>query len=359
MNDTKYLDAILGQPLSLECQKAFIQKLCGCNFLGKHACPGSNTPADSYFRYQEEQCRLAIYDDQRIGLTATYRDIVQVIQAIQDENLDRDALNLRLQTKSEIEKSDTDSAKTAYDDSDECADNLINLSISLWLMIPIGRFRQISQPGTSLDWQMGSLQDTLALQFKQTAPTKSPITLGKSFNARNIQTIGGIRIIWTDNLGDHLRVHDEPTRVSIFHHFTFLQYHQQTQTRVFPPGFIEETLKTLALLLPCHDQKVKSWYQKEARRFKLDENAVRGKPLKTEDRQLETFEYWNERIEILKDIFDDAEPNTVLQWWQDRRRKVQWYTFWVAVLVLVLTVFFGIIQSIEGGMQVYKAYHPS
>lgn len=129
-------------------------------------------------------------------------------------------------------------------------------------------------------------------------------------------------------------------------------------SHIFPPGLVEETLQTLALLLPCHDKSVKRWYRKQVTRFKLDENAVKGSPLKTDDRQLDKFEYWHDRLEILKDVFDDAEPSTILQWWQDRRRRVQWYTFWVAVLVLILTIFFGLIQSIEGGFQVYKAYHP-
>jgi hypothetical protein len=41
-----------------------------------------------------------------------------------------------------------------------------------------------------------------------------------------------------------------------------------------------------------------------------------------------------------------------------RRKKVQWSTFWAAGVVLVLSVFFGIIQSIEGALQVDEAYHP-
>jgi hypothetical protein len=46
------------------------------------------------------------------------------------------------------------------------------------------------------------------------------------------------------------------------------------------------------------------------------------------------------------------------QWWYDRRRRVQWYTFWVAALVLFLTVFFGLIQCVEGGLQAWKAFNP-
>jgi hypothetical protein len=84
----------------------------------------------------------------------------------------------------------------------------------------------------------------------------------------------------------------------------------------------------LALLLPFHDKGVKKWYGKQVTRFKLDGNAIKGGPLKTEERQLERFEYWRDRLEILKDVFDDLEPSTILQWWQDRRRRVQWVCNW-------------------------------
>jgi ABC-type Fe3+ transport system permease subunit len=59
---------------------------------------------------------------------------------------------------------------------------------------------------------------------------------------------------------------------------------------------------------------------------------------------------------MLKDVFDEAEPRSLAQLWYDRRKRVQWYTFWVAVLVFVLAVFFGLVQSIEGALQVYLAF---
>lgn len=57
-------------------------------------------------------------------------------------------------------------------------------------------------------------------------------------------------------------------------------------------------------------------------------------------------------------VFDAAEPSTMAQWWYDKRKGSQWYTFCVVIVVLILTVFFGIVQSIEGALQVYAAYHP-
>jgi hypothetical protein len=358
MDDKDELDISLSLPLSPQSRKHFTNELWNFD-IDANVSQNRNVLPTCYFRYQEEQNRLAIYNDRYIGSTATYRDIVKIIHELCGEDLDRDTLRARYQETFEKEASDTDSSPTAYDDSDECIDHLVDLAVRLWVMIPIGGFRQVSLPGTSLNWQKGSLQDALAAQFEPGMALKESIPLGKVFNAHNLEQIGGIRIIWTSNLADHLRVQDDPTRVSIFHHAAFLNYHREVRSQIFPSGFVDETLQTLALLLPCHDRKVKSWYQKQMKRFTLDENAIKGGPLKTDDRNLDKFKYWSGRLEILKDIFDDAEPSTILQWWQDRRRRVQWYTFWVAVLVLVLTIFFGVIQCVEGGMQVYKAYHPS
>ena len=58
---------------------------------------------------------------------------------------------------------------------------------------------------------------------------------------------------------------------------------------------------------------------------------------------------------VLKQAFDDSEPDTIASWWYDDRKKVQWYTFWVAALVLLLTVVFGLIQSVSGVVQAWAA----
>lgn len=61
---------------------------------------------------------------------------------------------------------------------------------------------------------------------------------------------------------------------------------------------------------------------------------------------------------ILKQAYDDATPNTLRQWWCGRRNGVQWYTFWVAILVLSITTFASLIQCVAGALQMYKAYEP-
>jgi hypothetical protein len=99
------------------------------------------------------------------------------------------------------------------------------------------------------------------------------------------------------------------------------------------------------------------WYQKQKSPGRLDSRVTQLPILRIEDRQIDKFQFWRQRLTILKQAYDETEPNTISQWWYDRRRGPQWYTFWVAIIVLGLTVFFGFAQTIEGAIQVYFAWH--
>jgi len=183
------------------------------------------------------------------------------------------------------------------------------------------------------------------------------VKLDRPFTARNLERIAGLKIVWTDNLPDHLRLMRDDTEVAIYHHASFLEH--QKKSPIFPDGFIEETIQTFCLLFPQFDRGSWKWFRAQQTKFRLDNKAGACGHLSTEERQIDNFVFWHDRIGIPKQAFDEAEPSTIAQWWFDRRRRVQWYTFWVAALVLALTIFFGAIQCIDGGLQVYKAYYPS
>lgn len=119
---------------------------------------------------------------------------------------------------------------------------------------------------------------------------------------------------------------------------------------------VQETLATLALLFPTDNALVKDWLQQINFEASIDPQMLECGYLKTDDRQIEKFRYWHDRIVVLKQVFDEATPQTMSQWWHDRRNGVQWYTFWVAIVVLALTLTFGLIQSIEGALQVYGTF---
>ena len=129
---------------------------------------------------------------------------------------------------------------------------------------------------------------------------------------------------------------------------------------LFPSDFINETLLTLSLLLPRSDQTSRTWYLSQPKHLNLDPTAIKLQHLTAEDRQISNFHYWHDRLVILKQVFDEAEPKSISQWWKDRRKPVQWYNFWFAVaLIAGLTVFFGLVQSVEGAMQVWYAIYPN
>ena len=118
---------------------------------------------------------------------------------------------------------------------------------------------------------------------------------------------------------------------------------------------IEETILTLRLLIPSNDPRSRRWFKKKQKKQGLDRKAGSYSSLSTSARQIDKFHYWRDRLVVLKQTFDESEPQTMASWWYDDRKRVQWYTFWVAVLVLVLTIAFGLIQSIAGIVQAWAS----
>ena len=104
-------------------------------------------------------------------------------------------------------------------------ENSINLVARLMLMVRIGKVPHECSKGGYLNWEEGDLREFVYNCF---AP---PVTRGhdrikleKSFNALNLQRIGGIKIWWTENLADHLRMVDDDKGIFIFHHASFLEH---------------------------------------------------------------------------------------------------------------------------------------
>jgi hypothetical protein len=104
---------------------------------------------------------------------------------------------------------------------------------------------------------------------------------------------------------------------------------------MFPDGFIEETLRTLALLFPTSSPEVRRWVNGMTDR-KVDKQVRTCGTLRAESRQIENFKYWRDRLVVLKQVFDETEPKSLSQWWLDKRKRVQRYNFWLAALVLLL-----------------------
>ncbi|KAL4902092.1 hypothetical protein BDW74DRAFT_169809 [Aspergillus multicolor] len=196
-------------------------------------------------------------------------------------------------------------------DSDNVLDACINLAVRLVFMLDVGDFPNAFSGRKKLVWTSGTIQDFMQETFpERLGLNHDGVKLGKGFDVSNIVRIAGFKVELTANLADHLRLRDADKTVKIFHHASFLKCQQGS------PFFPND-------------------HPSAARR--LDE-----------------YNYWHDRLVVLKEEFDESRPSTLSQWWNDRREGAQWYTFWVAVF---LTLLFGLFQSIVGAMQLYKAYY--
>ena len=84
-------------------------------------------------------------------------------------------------------------------------------------------------------------------------------------NGRILERIGNFKIVWTDDLQDHLLLDEDDKPIRVYHHATVLAaLSSKTIEGCFPEGFLIETLQTLALLLPSRvNQDCRKWFETE------------------------------------------------------------------------------------------------
>lgn len=330
---------------------------------------------EPFFEYYLDQCTHALRDRGKHVSVRTHRDILEIAELVKNPANTREDVVRKLRLTAGCSKCGEDdddasatssciapdspvTAKLAHVHvNDESVYGSVDLVARLLTMVNFGGFDAGLGPRGRLAWTDGSLGESVREYFDKTPTlTMKAVQLEKVFNARNLQRFTGMQIEWTDNLADHLRMCEFDKKIRLYHHVTFLENHK---SEIIPQRLIHETLKTIDLLFPSSDAKARLWYEKHRLEYGLDPNAARHGSLRAEDRIIDNFYYWKDRICILKQEFDEGTPKTFQQWWYDRRSGPQWYTFWIAIVVLILTVFFGVVQSIEGALQVWKAFSSS
>lgn len=303
---------------------------------------------EPYFDYYEDQCHHALHEQGKHILLRTHQHVIDITSKLVQGQP-------RATVKSNLKG--LFSSEGMLPNEDEILSNSVDLAARLSFMINIGTNASTATRCEKLLWDSSSLKDFIHTYFSEPQVlSHSNVRLEKTFTAINMERVADMKICWTSNLADHLRMlNDDDKIVAIFHHASFLEC--QKDSPMFPPGLIAETIRTLALIFPKHDKQTKRMLQVVRPSQRVDRRLQRLQKLRLDDRQIETFKFWRDRLIILKQAFDDSRPARLSQWWYDRRDGHVWYTFWVAVLVLLLTVFFGLVQSVEGALQVYKAYN--
>jgi hypothetical protein len=172
----------------------------------------SKIPLDIYFEYFEDQCRLALHNWDRYDISSlNFGHIVTIAKMIQGTKT-REEMEAQL-------KSSTNG------DCPKLSSEIVDLAVRLVMMIQTGGFRNVLMPSQeTLTWVDGPLSNALSTHFSRDNVLKDSVGLDSTFTARKIERIAGIRIVWTSNLLDHLRMRDDDTSVAIFHHASFLNF---------------------------------------------------------------------------------------------------------------------------------------
>ncbi|KAF2034253.1 hypothetical protein EK21DRAFT_97692 [Setomelanomma holmii] len=220
----------------------------------------------AYFDYYENQCHHAMHKQGKHILVHTHQQIVDIANNLKQGQP-------RASIKRDLTRLFT--AREKPSNEDETLDNSIDLAARLYLMVNIGAYEASVTQGKKVIW------DTPTLKEK----------------------------IWSHFTENYI--------IAIFHHASFLEC--QRDSTLFPPRFIDETLRTLALLFPRHDKQTKKWLQMLPSSPLTDGHITHCQKLRPDDRQIETFRFWHDRLIILKQTFDESRPTKLSQWWYDRR----------------------------------------
>ena len=323
----------------------------------------SDNAFSAFFARYAALCVLAI--NKQHALSAVSHHTVTRVKSLIVPGVSYRALQGKLQD--EIETLDMPWHVTA---------TLLDLIATTWLMVTVGDFPGDLSYDEPMLWESGplvtrSLEQVPGLKyelirrkekivvvnhsFSPVYPAEDIVKLPQTFTAASLETIGGIEIHWTNNLADHLLLRDDDTKLLLFHHVSVLDLHMRSPTSPYPYDLMNETLRTISLLMPPVLGQPNPWFLREAKRHSLDINAGSCRRLNSTERQIDAFVYWRQRLVLLKRTFDEAEPTTLRQLWNDDRKKTQWFTFWVAVLVFFMTVFFGVVQSVGTWVQAWAA----
>ncbi len=228
----------------------------------------------------------------------------------------------------------------------------IDLTVRLWLNLHVRSDEYPAGPSlsgmTEIQWHEGiPLQDII----KEAFPSSSFVVLehesliDPSFTVENLHRLCRIKIRWTANLKDHLRLDRSSSTLHIFPHKICLLSHLAS-CDILPKDLVSETLKSLDLLFP---------FSKESTLEHNGQDFLRiSSPNPSGTVYLGDFRYWQKRLKQLHDVYNQA-PKSFLQMWYDRRNPVQWWTFRLAGIIAVLTLVFGVIASYTGFQQVALA----
>ncbi|KAL8697929.1 MAG: hypothetical protein Q9201_006848 [Fulgogasparrea decipioides] len=354
-DDTGSLECLgLSQPLeSIALKHQFCCKLFRVN-IGFIEFKNTDDGFQAFFNRYETLRRLAI-NRSRVICDCTYSQLLHIADMIRKSDETRANLKPAIFAYMNPE---TVTGETSYD----AVTIIMDLAASMLSLMVIGDSRGGISYDEEIAWEDNKKlkcgidhdQQSLIATVFSTRPSADIVKLPQSFTAANLEKIAGIQIRWTNNLADHLLLRDDDTKLMLFHQVSALSWYPWADD-VLPLELPFETIRTISLLIPPSLGEPNPWFRQEQQKHRLDAQAGLCHRLNSSERQIDKFHYWRERLVLLKRTYDDAEPKNLKQLWFDDRKKTQWFTFWVAVLVFIMTISFGVIQSVASVVQAWAS----
>ena len=315
-------------------------------FWNKTILEGNLKRYKAYFEYYHMETRrltmgILIGNHAPSMLAATHEDIIWIVCALSTNRRSpkcemRDVLRERFHVA-------TDSA----------CNQAMDFAIRLWLMLNVlidDRKRHLSQsPVIQWDGQ-STLENFVNYQLPQAVVSQDQ-AFDRDFNAVNLHRYIGIRFDWISSLSDHLNLEVKGGQ-RVLKVFTFKQFiydhlaSSENLSPIIPATILNETLLSLHMLFPYWDPQTNTLLVSAGQDFHTQAPFEAPTGLHLSD-----FNHWRDRLMELHRLYK-APPLGKVQLWKDRRNPLQWWTFWLAAAILVLTLIFGIISSVTGGMQV-------
>ncbi|KAI1740908.1 hypothetical protein F4680DRAFT_418088 [Xylaria scruposa] len=209
--------------------------------------------------------------------------------------------------------------------------------------------------------------------ISETATVQGRLT--HPLTAVNLERYPRIETHWASYLNDHLRLSVSYKKLQVFWQKKWLQdaksflekRGQQCRSgpgadewesinstgKKLPPypvpaEVLDEALMSLDYLFP-NAQQTFAFLRRHDKTPSLPEG---------ERPRLKQFVYYHDRlIEVAQEFLNP--PRDLWTIWSDKRNPVQFLTFWFGLLVVLLTILFGVIASVLAGLQYRAALYPS
>ena len=159
--------------------------------------------------------------------------------------------------------------------------------------------------------------------------------------------ICSLKVSWTTCLTDHLHLEQSsrvlkifPFKQSLLDHLEGIKNHQPPA--IIPETILNETIQSLDLLFPHWDFRTNKLLKEHGQSFHQMGPFPSSRKLNLCD-----FEHWHDHLAELYEEVYCCPPASWAQLWADRRNPQQWYTFWIALLILLLTIITTLVSIVQ------------